>query len=169
MPDAVPAAALLLLPLAVAAWHDIALRRIPDGIVLLAAGMGAGLRAAEGPAALGGSLLVALAVFALLLIPFARGWLGGGDVKLLSALAIAIPPAAAPGLLVATTLAGGVLALLYLSLRLLPAPAPAARRVGFLPRRILAVERARIRRGAPLPYGLAIAAGAVFVILGGGA
>jgi prepilin peptidase CpaA len=167
MTDAVPvAAAMLLLPLAFAAWNDVALRRIPNEAVIAVAGIGAGLRGAEGAAPLLLSLLGAAAVFALLLLPYARGWLGGGDVKLLTAIAIAVPPLETTQLLGATALAGGVLALLYLALRRAPAPAPGPRRS--IAGRVLAIERARIRRGGPLPYGVAIAVGTVAMFLGQG-
>jgi prepilin peptidase CpaA len=167
MPDASLAAALLLLlPLSAAAWHDITLRRIPDEAVIAVAGIGAGLRAAEGALPLALSLLVALLVLLLLLLPFAKGWLGGGDVKLLAALAIAVPPAATTQMLGATALAGGLLAFAYLALRRLP-PSRLGRGRS-LAGRVLAIERARIRRGGPLPYGVAIAIGAFCILVTGG-
>lgn len=59
--------------------------------------------------------------------------------------------------------AGGALALGYLALRrLLRGPAGKARGGGLL-RRLLRRERRRILRGGPLPYGVAIAAGGLFV------
>lgn len=158
-----------LLPLlAVAAWRDIATRTIPDTVSILAALVGLAARLALGPQAALLSILAAAALFALLLFLFARGALGGGDVKLMTALALGMAPAMVWDFLVATTLAGGALALAYLALsRLLPAhlarPATAA---GTLPR-LCHVEAWRIRRRGPLPYGLPIAAGAAAVLLHG--
>ncbi|MFC4167048.1 A24 family peptidase [Teichococcus aestuarii] len=156
-----------LLPLlAVAAWRDIATRTIPDTVSILAALIGLAARLALGPQAALLSVLTAAALFALLLFLFARGALGGGDVKLMSALALGMAPAMVWDFLVVTALAGGVLALAYLALSwLLPAhlarPAPAG---GILPR-LCHVEAWRIRRRGPLPYGLAIALGDAAVLL----
>lgn len=113
------------------------------------------------------SLLSTAILFLLLLIPYTRGGIGGGDVKLLTALAIGFSPAGAIQLLTITALAGGVLALLHLLMRLLPHPklAPAG---SSLARRVYAIERWRHLRHAPLPYGVAIACGGIWTILSKG-
>lgn len=113
------------------------------------------------------SLLSAAILFLLLLILYTRGGIGGGDVKLLTALAIGFSPAGAIQLLTITALAGGVLALLHLLMRLLPHPklAPAG---SSLARRVYAIERWRHLRHAPLPYGVAIACGGIWTILSKG-
>ena len=97
-----------------------------------------------------------------------RGVLGGGDVKLLAAVSLVVPAAAVPALLLAIVLAGGVLAAVHMVLRGRLAPPSPARPAGAL-RRILRCEGWRIRRGAPLPYGVAIAAGTVFAMTQPGA
>src|SRR5436309_15928752 len=56
----------------------------------------------------------ALAVFLVGAVFFARGWLGGGDVKLLAAATLWAGPAGTPQLLVATGLLGGVMTLFLL-------------------------------------------------------
>jgi prepilin peptidase CpaA len=71
-------------------------------------------------------------------------------------------------MLLATAIAGGVLALLQLGLRGRLA-APSRPRPAGLLRRVLRCEAWRIRRGAPLPYGVAIAAGTAFVMTRSGA
>lgn len=113
------------------------------------------------------SLISAAILVLLLLILYARGGIGGGDVKLLTALAIGFSPAGAIQLLTITALAGGVLALLHLLMRLLPHPklAPAG---SSLARRVYAIERWRHLRHAPLPYGVAIACGGIWTILSKG-
>ena len=70
-------------------------------------------------------------------------------------------------LLTITALAGGVLALAHLTMRLLPHPKrpPAG---SSLVRRVYAVERWRNLRRAPLPYGVAIACGGVWTLLSQG-
>jgi prepilin peptidase CpaA len=52
---------------------------------------------------------VAAAVFGLFALAFMAGMMGGGDVKLLAALALWLPPGAVLKLLVIMSIAGGVL------------------------------------------------------------
>jgi prepilin peptidase CpaA len=54
---------------------------------------------------------IAALVFGLFAAAFAFGWMGGGDVKLLSALVLWLPPGAVLALLVIMSFAGGVLTL----------------------------------------------------------
>jgi len=99
------------------------------------------------------ALAVGAAVFALGIVLFARSWLGGGDVKLLAAVALWTPPPLLAGFALATSLAGAGLSLVLLTplRRCLPAP-PAT----------LAEERG-LRQ--PVPFAIAIAAGGLFVLL----
>lgn len=155
--------------LAAAAASDIAFRRIPNGIAAALA-LAAGVRhAASGLAVLGVAAGIAGMVGAVAALLWHRGLLGGGDVKLLAAAALLVPPASVPALLLAVPLAGGVLAMLHLLLRPV-AEVCAGRPVrgASVARRLLRHEARRIARGAPLPYGVAIAAGAVFAMLGPG-
>ncbi len=150
-----------------AAWHDVAARIIPNWAPLGIAGLGLVLRAAQGQ--LAGGVLLGLIVFAAAAACWSRGWMGGGDVKLLAATAIFIPPLHIPELLAAVTLAGGAIALFYLAAkrllaRLSRALPPRPRR---LPGRVLRVERWRLLRGGSLPYASAIAAGTLFVLVTG--
>lgn len=127
--------------------------------------MGLALRAAEGFAALGVSIACAALVFLLLTLLHARGLLGGGDVKLVSALAAGFPPLGVYYLVTLTGIFGGLLAILYLLLaRVLPPPQPATKAATLL-QRIRAVEMWRIRRRGPLPYGVAIAGAGAFLLL----
>ena len=153
--------------LSLAAWRDVATRTIPNVACAALAALGVTLRATEGWYALAVSVAVAAVIFLVLLLCHARGLLGGGDVKLLTALALGLPPMASWDLIVATSLVGGVLALLYLLMQRLP-----ARRLTLPVRigdntlqRVLAVESWRIRRRGPMPYGVAIAIGAAIVLL----
>ncbi|GLR86594.1 A24 family peptidase [Bradyrhizobium iriomotense] len=113
------------------------------------------------------SLISATILFLLLFMIYQRGLIGGGDVKLLVALAIGLPLTGVIQLLTITALAGGVLALVHLMMRLLPYPrlAPAG---SSLVRRVYAVERWRHLRHAPLPYGVAIACGGIWTIFSKG-
>jgi prepilin peptidase CpaA len=156
-----------LIPVAlliVAAWRDLVTRTIPDGISIGLAALGIAFRASDGTAALAASAATAALLFLGLVLLHARGALGGGDVKLASAIALGLPPLATFDFLLATALAGGVLGLLYLALRHLPAPVP-SHSAASLPHRVLAAERWRIHRRGPLPYAIAIAAGGILTLI----
>lgn len=93
------------------------------------------------------------AVFGLLLglgtLLFAGGHMGGGDVKLFAAVGLWTDFEHALLLIPAVLLTGGVLALLLLSRRLIPAPAAA---IGRRP------------KSKKVPYGVAIAIGTLIVL-----
>jgi prepilin peptidase CpaA len=146
--------------LAAAAWCDLAVRRIPNALAAVVAVCGLALRAIEGLAPASATLIAAGLLFALLFLGFARGLMGGGDVKLATATALGLPPAGIWSFVVVTALAGGVLSLGYLLMHRLTttAVAPAGRGQGVLVR-VAAAERWRFRRRGPLPYGVAIAIG----------
>ena len=57
---------------------------------------------------------VALAVFALFVAAYAAGQMGGGDVKLIGALALWLPPGAVLSMLLVMSLLGGALTILFL-------------------------------------------------------
>ena len=159
-----PAAlALQILLLVYVAAIDIATRLIHNEICLTLALLGiAGQFASQTHVA--ESLIAATILFLLLIVVYQRGWIGGGDVKLLVALAIGLPLMGVVQLLTMTALAGGVLALAHLMMRLLPYPKPAPAGSSLL-RRVYAVERWRNLRHAPLPYGAAIACGGIWTLL----
>jgi prepilin peptidase CpaA len=85
---------------------------------------------------------VAAGVFAFFAAAFALGMMGGGDVKLLAALSLWLPPAAVVVLLVLMSLAGGALTL------------------------AMAIRHRIARREEKLeiPYGVAIAFGGLWLI-----
>jgi|HubBroStandDraft_1064217.scaffolds.fasta_scaffold295426_2 prepilin peptidase CpaA len=156
--------------LAIAAASDLATRTIPDQVCIALALLGVGARLFAGVTAVALSVVVAVALFALLVLAHARGALGGGDVKLAAAMAVGLAPLQTYRFVVATVLAGGVLSLLHLLLRRAPPPARLVVRssgLASLVRRIATVERWRIRRKGSLPYGIAIACGGAWVTLAG--
>ena len=81
---------------------------------------------------------MAALVFLIFVAVFAAGWMGGGDVKLIGALALWLPPEALATMLVVMSIAGGAVTLVML------------------------VEHRLRRRGSgtaiEVPYGIAIAA-----------
>ncbi len=160
------ALALQILLLLYVAMIDIATRLIHNEICLTLALLGI-VSQIFSPAHVAASLVVAAILFLLLLVVYERGWMGGGDVKLLVALAIGLPLTGMVQLLTVTALAGAVLALMHLMMRLLPYPGTAPAGSSLL-RRVYAVERWRHVRRAPLPYGAAIACGGIWALLSRG-
>ena len=148
------------------AMIDIATRLIRNEICLVLALLGIAGQFAS-PMEVTESLIAATILLLLLIVIYQRGWIGGGDVKLLVALAIGLPLMGVIQLLTITALAGGVLALAHLMMRLLPYPklAPAG---SSLARRVYAIERWRNLRHAPLPYGVAIACGGIWTVFSQG-
>jgi prepilin peptidase CpaA len=95
-------------------------------------------------------LMLAGMVFVFGFVSFIAGWIGGGDVKLLTALTLWAGPSHGPDLLIMTTLGGGVMAFALLLLRnseqarmLMPVAAPFRRIRSFAERGVC-------------PYGLAM-------------
>lgn len=152
-----------------AAWRDVVTRTIPDTVSILLLIVGSCARLAQGWQPFGMSLIVALAVFFSLVPLCIRGVLGGADLKLMAALAVGLSPQASFNLLADVTIAGGLLALLYLTLnglsRILGARTQPRGRASWLLRRLVNIEFWRIRRRVPLPYGVAIAVGAACAVL----
>ncbi|MBR0653941.1 A24 family peptidase [Plastoroseomonas arctica] len=164
LPLIMPLALVLLI---IAALHDIVVRLIPNWLSVAILCLGLVLRIGAGDWAW--SLFAAVMVFALCVMAWRFALLGGGDVKLLAAVTTLVPAWDVAALIAAIALAGGALALLFILLRrIVPAPS----RVTGQPRRGLAriwrMEARRIRRGGPLPYAVAIAAGTLWVTWGAG-
>jgi prepilin peptidase CpaA len=154
-----------------AAAQDVAVRTVPNRVSLIVAAAGLGLNTLDSqlvPALFGGGLVFAGSWFC-----WRRGWIGGGDVKLLSACSLLVPPTSVPELILSTAIAGAALALLYLALgallaQLLPTgaptqPASAGRTTGLL-RRVWRAERRRICRRLSLPYACAISTGVLLTL-----
>jgi prepilin peptidase CpaA len=140
-----------VLGLAWAAASDVARYEIPNracGLVAVGFGLAA-IGAPAGPSLAG--LVTGLAVLALGLLAFWRGWLGGGDVKLAAVIALWAGPGRLSDFSLATALAGLALAAVMLSplRRLLPQP----------PRSVAQDFR------QPMPFGAPLAAGGLWVAI----
>jgi prepilin peptidase CpaA len=163
----VPATAFLeIMLLLYVATIDVATRLIRNDVCLVLALLGIAGQL-NSPMQLLESLIAAAILFSLLFMIYQLGLIGGGDVKLLVALAIGLPLTGVIQLLTITALAGGVLALVHLMMRLLPYPTTAPAGSSFA-RRVYAVERWRHLRHAPLPYGVAIACGGIWTVFSKG-
>jgi prepilin peptidase CpaA len=144
-----------------AAMRDIVTRMVPNWVSVAILTCGIILQTIAGNLIVATSLGLAVFFFAALM--WYRGWLGGADVKLLGAATVAVAPAEVGQLLLAISLARGVLAVLYLALSLcVHRPSPGSRK-GFF-RRLIKAEIWRIHKRAPLPYAVAIAAGGLFTL-----
>lgn len=148
--------AFILVVCALAALRDVVSRIIPNGYCGLIALGGLLLRLMDGTAVRG--VAAASLLFLLLSLCWRLRLLGGGDVKLLAASAVAVPPAQLGAILFVTAISGSVLGLVYLvARRRVPPPAP--RRPAWRLMRALRLEQWRLHRGGPLPYAVAIASG----------
>lgn len=151
-------AVLTVLPgaVALAAALDLFTMKIPNRLsaVMVLAFLPVALLAGLGPWELldhVGAGLIGLLIGVLLFIP---GWFGGGDAKLMAAIALWLGFENLVAYLVYVALAGGVLAALFSSVRAAP-----------LPRALLGQDWA-LRLHHPnggIPYGIALAAGALLV------
>jgi len=95
-----------------AAWHDAASFRIPNlASLVIVALYPLHALASPVPVHWAWALLVAAAVFGVGLALFERGWVGGGDVKFLSAASLWAGSALLMPFLLVTALAGGALAM----------------------------------------------------------
>lgn len=166
---------LIFLLMAVCIFTDIKSRKIYNKVLIpfLLAGLAANILTGGWPG-LVESAAGFLVVLVLLIIPFAKGGIGGGDVKLLAVIGSIKGPAFVLGSFLAGAIAGGVLALALLirHRRLLNTLAGAVAAASGL------LSRYGIPIGTPgrpeenaeplhLPYSLAIGAGVVFYYCNG--
>jgi prepilin peptidase CpaA len=136
---------LLVLLLLAASWCDLKSRTIPNSLNLAIALLAIPFWWSVGLALWPDAAIqigVALLVFALFAIAFALGAMGGGDVKLVAALALWLPFQAVVLLLFVMSVAGGVLTLAM----------------------FLRHKLARSEAQLEIPYGVAIAFGGLWLI-----
>ncbi len=143
-------------------------RRVPNLLTITGVAFGGMLHLATGGwRGLATALLAAVIATALFGVFFLAGGMGGGDVKLLAAVACLAGLEHLVSLLLATAVLGGVLALLFAFYhRRLRATLAHTFRVwcqasGFV------VGETDTHEPLYLPYGLAIAAGAIVTFVGG--
>ena len=145
-----------------AALHDAAVRTIPNWIPTSLVAVGVILRMRDHSAVTG--IWVAALLLMVLGVFWLRGFIGGGDAKLIPAVALVLPPSDVPNFILSVAIGGGALALLYVVLsRLVARPAPGRHR-GFFAR-VLKTEAWRVHRRGPIPYAVAIAGGGVPIMI----
>ena len=154
-----------LLALAGSAATDLRARTIPNKYAILIALCGLAMALRPGAGQLWISLLATLCVFSVLGLLAHYNVIGGGDVKLIAATCLLVPPDRIPLLLAEIALAGGVLSCAYLTgglvLRRWPwlYRTPPGTAQPSLFRKWLRREKSRIARGYPMPYALAVLGG----------
>jgi prepilin peptidase CpaA len=140
--------------MAVAALYDVATLKIPNHLVmgLVLAFFTIAVALGHGAQMIASNMAAGTAMLLVTIMLFARGWIGGGDAKLLAAAALWLGPGLLFALFVTTAIFGGVLGLVVLCYRALPLA--------------MAVPEwaARLHhRNAGIPYGVAIAAAGIFI------
>jgi prepilin peptidase CpaA len=155
--------------LVAAAASDIAGRIIPNPLVLAVMIGGFALRLVAAPSMLWLSLAVWAVVFGILGLLASHNWLGWGDVKLIAAVTLLVPPSGVVSLLLAIAIVGGMLACVYLAAQyVLRHSAPSSGQPPGTPPRgvagILNKERARMWANKPMPYAVAILGGVAYHI-----
>ncbi len=146
---------------------DLRSRIIPNEFVVLIAICGLALCLTQWPGQTWISLLAAAGIFLALGVLSHSDLIGGGDVKLVAAVTLLVPPSHIGLLLIAIALAGGLLSSVYLAggflLRSIPLMQGGAlqttRRNGL--QKWLAGEAARIASGKSVPYALAVLGGVI--------
>jgi prepilin peptidase CpaA len=151
-------AVLTVLPAAVAfaAAMDLFTMKIPNpiSVLLVAAFFPMALLAGLDAWTMADHLAAGLLMLVLGVLLFMPGWLGGGDAKLMAAIGLWIGADNLLAYMVHVALAGGLIAVAFFSARAVP-----------LPRALLGEAWAlRLhRRDTGIPYGLALAGGALLV------
>lgn len=160
----VPLAALLV---AAASW-DVVRRKVPNAfpVAVLVAGLMA-QAATGGLGAAGFALLAALGLGALLTLAWSARLIGGGDVKLGAAAAAAVGWPRLPLYLLATALAGGLVALACHAASAPEARARTRASLALAARGVATSSPASASGKVPVPYAAAMAAGALTALLWG--
>ncbi|ACK51611.1 peptidase A24A prepilin type IV [Methylocella silvestris BL2] len=155
-----------LIVLVASAIRDVKDRIIPNEYVVVIAVIGVAQCVALRPGLAWVSLLVAAGTLLGLGVLAHWNLIGGGDVKLISAVTLLVPPNQAPVLLIGIALAGGVLSCIYLAAHygFRRTKLSQAGEADFVPpmsgfARLVKAEHARIAAGDSLPYALAILGG----------
>ncbi|WP_230533189.1 A24 family peptidase [Microvirga roseola] len=135
---------------------DLVTMKIRNGLVLFLLAAYAGLAPLAGwtAAEIGMSVASATGVLACTFILFGFGWIGGGDAKFATVVALWLGAEHTPVYLIYTTLFGGVLTLAFLQFRLMTLPAFCLNRSWIT--RLHAKETG-------VPYGIALATAALFL------
>jgi prepilin peptidase CpaA len=150
---------------------DLKERIIPNELVILIALTGLTLSLVSQPGQVWISLIAAALVFLGFGLLCRYGMIGGGDVKLMAAVTLLVPPQEVGKLLIAIALAGGVLSCVYLGasfmVRCVPAENPSLEADGGAAlTRWFKLESVRIASRKQAPYAIAILGGVIWHVAG---
>ena len=149
--------------LLIASWTDIAARQIPNALVVGLLAIGVWRHGLEGD--LFHALFPALLIFFASVFAWQRGWLGGGDAKLMLGASMLVAQPLQMSQLLLITICGGVLALGALLARPFVSTYPIPELPGHSTlARVWRVELWRLRRGGGLPYAVAITLGTAITL-----
>jgi len=139
------------------AWSDARSLRIPNGLSLALLGvfLPTALVAGLSLESIAWHLAIALAILVVGFALFAFGLFGGGDAKLLAACALWVGLDQSLWFVAAVILFGGVLSVLVVLLRA---------GLGMWPDWLVHSAKGLFERNKSIPYGIAIAAGAIAVL-----
>ena len=107
--------ALILLVSGLSAFFDLKTRRIPNWLIATGLFCGVTLNAIQGASFLLGSMAGFLVGIAVLLLPFALGWIGAGDVKFFGVVGSLLGISWLPRVFFYSALVAGVIAVGYLA------------------------------------------------------
>jgi prepilin peptidase CpaA len=148
---------------------DVWKRRIPNPVTAAAALVGLALRGwQDGWAGAALGLGAGFLVIALLWVPWSKGRVGGGDVKLAAAAAMGVGLPRLPGFLVISALAGGIVALVcyFLSTRAARGEMRGNLRLAVLGQPLeLPAGAARGTGRLSVPYGVSFVVGAILTLV----
>ena len=152
------ATCLLMVPLAWAVASDAGTFRIPNRIPLMVAGLFVAHALAAWPAIdLAGSIAVGAGCLTAGFVVYAFGWFGAGDAKLFAALGLWAGTTYFADLVLITSMVGALMALSVLGHHMIRLRLSVVAGAWFAP----CSTPLRDRR---LPYGIAIAAGGVYLV-----
>jgi len=105
--------ALIILVSGLSAFFDLWIRKIPNWLIAVGLACGVILNAVQGSGTLIQSMLGFLVGTAVLILPFALGWIGAGDVKLFGVVGALLGVSWLPRVFFYSALVAGTIALGY--------------------------------------------------------
>lgn len=150
------------------AFFDLRIRKIPNWLIAMGLTLGMILNALRGMHDLVQSLIGFVVGIAVLIVPFALGWIGAGDVKFFGVVGALLGASWLPRVFFYSALAAGLIAFFYLAVGM---ARPSRFKDIWLDMKTLILTMGRvlpepvqmrtIQRGGSVPWGVAFAAGTI--------
>lgn len=155
-----------------AAVIDFKRRIIPNSLVILTVGCGVAIRLLADPISIEVNVMIAAAVLLALGLLAHRGLIGGGDVKLIAAVTLVVPPGQIVTLFLGIAVIGGLISGMYLLAHSITRRRKLWEAAGGIERRRIHRKSGWLRAlGAKLvkrktvPYGVAVFGGTAYLAL----